>query len=120
MASLTMKVEISPQTSSNATIHVLIPSLIYLVVMYRFDNEIIFEERMPNNRAQSDPAAVVIEKDSNTLMSIYRELLAVPSTDSGRLRRRALTTLNEGLAHRQIPQQRHLQFHQQGNRPLFV
>jgi hypothetical protein len=65
MASLTMKVEISPQTSSNATIHVLIPSLIYLVVMYRFDNEIIFEERMPNNRAQSDPAAVVIEKDSN-------------------------------------------------------
>jgi hypothetical protein len=65
MASLTMKAEISPQTSSNATIRVLIPSLINLVVMYRFDNEIIFEERMPNNRAQSDPAAVVIEKDSN-------------------------------------------------------
>ena len=41
------------------------PSLIYVVVMYRFDNEIIFEERMPNNRAQSDSAAVVIEKDSN-------------------------------------------------------
>lgn len=65
MASLTMKAEILLQTSLNATIHVLNPSLIYLVVMYRFDNEIIFEERIPNNRAQSDPAAVIIEKDSN-------------------------------------------------------
>jgi hypothetical protein len=36
--------------------------------MYRFDNEIIFEERIPNNRAQSDPAAVVIEKDSNACL----------------------------------------------------
>ena len=65
MASLTMKAEILLQTSLNATIHVLNPSLIYLVVIYRFDNEIIFEERIPNNRAQSDPAAVIIEKDSN-------------------------------------------------------
>ena len=68
MASLTMKVEISPQTSSNATIHVPYLSLIYVVVMYRFDNEIIFEERMPNNRAQSDPSAVIIEKDSNACL----------------------------------------------------
>jgi hypothetical protein len=63
-----MKAEILLQTSSNATIHVLSPSLIYVVVMYRFDNEIIFEERIHNNRAQSDPAAVVIEKDSNTCL----------------------------------------------------
>ena len=43
--------------------------------MYRFDNEIIFEERMPNNRAQSDPAAVVIEKDSNacTIWCLFLE-----------------------------------------------
>jgi hypothetical protein len=37
--------------------------------MYRFDNEMIFEEKLPNSRTQSDPAAVVVEKDSKCLIN---------------------------------------------------
>ena len=35
--------------------------------MYRFDNEIIFEEKKPLDRMPNDPAAIVFEKDGNTL-----------------------------------------------------
>jgi hypothetical protein len=66
MVSSIMKVEISPPTTSNATFHVnpILPVSTNVVVMYRFDNEMIFEEKLPNSRTQSDPAAVVVEKDS--------------------------------------------------------
>lgn len=33
--------------------------------MYRFDNEIIFEEKKPTDPISEDPAALVLEKDGN-------------------------------------------------------
>ncbi len=35
------------------------------VTMYRYDNEIIFEEKREQDKMPADPAAVILEKDSN-------------------------------------------------------
>ena len=36
-----------------------------LAILYRFDNEIIFEEKKVEDRMPTDPAALILEKDGN-------------------------------------------------------
>ena len=38
--------------------------------MFRFDNEIIFEEKRSQDKMPTDPAAVILEKDSNYFYGI--------------------------------------------------
>ena len=39
--------------------------------MYRFDNDIIFEEQKTQDLLPTDPAAVVLEKDGKVLLLLY-------------------------------------------------
>jgi len=37
------------------------------VILYRYDNDIIFEEKRTGDKMPVDPAAIILEKDSKNL-----------------------------------------------------
>ena len=53
--------------------------------MYRFDNEIIFEEKRLQDKMPVDPAAVILEKDRNfvleTLLIEYQKIIGFTTKD---------------------------------------
>jgi hypothetical protein len=54
------------------------------VILYRYDNDIIFEEKRTGDKMPVDPAAIILEKDSknnkNHLFS--RKLLVISQRNS--------------------------------------
>ena len=64
MVCLITKVEISHRIIWSAIIHVNHIYNTIVVILYRYDNDIIFEEKLAGDKMPVDPAAIIFEKDS--------------------------------------------------------
>jgi|LauGreDrversion4_2_1035121.scaffolds.fasta_scaffold97808_1 hypothetical protein len=42
----------------------------FIVILYRYDNDIIFEEKRIGDKMPVDPAAIILEKDSKTIFKL--------------------------------------------------